>query len=167
MLVKQLLIGAQCAEADATPPPKWNRDAGLPRKHQNTVISLGFDAEKIPNLGCPAMRNSNILFLRETMPPPNNGFHAGSESWMQRATSSTRSRSTLSPLFRIKLYLDRYYLMLSAFEKAYGDGLTSPCNLRALRNHFLQGLIQDSNNTLNLGSSHCASRRHEHTTWQL
>lgn len=57
MLVKQLLIGAQCAEADATPPPKWNRDAGLPRKHQNTVISLGFDAEKIPNLGCPAMRN--------------------------------------------------------------------------------------------------------------
>lgn len=34
MLVKQLLIGAQCAEADATPPPKGNRDVGSSRKSE-------------------------------------------------------------------------------------------------------------------------------------
>jgi hypothetical protein len=47
MLVRQLLIGAQCGQADATPPPKGNRDAQLPRKSEKTVISLGFDTEKI------------------------------------------------------------------------------------------------------------------------
>ncbi len=42
MLVKQLLIGAQCAEADGTPPPKGNRDVELPRESERIVNLLGF-----------------------------------------------------------------------------------------------------------------------------